>query len=188
MVNSPRPSSFSRTLALVPPVVALVAQQANGAIFLKLDTIPGESVDSKHAGWIDVSSLQFGIGNAVTIGSGGISAGKASGSEITFTKQLDKSSPPLFLSCAQGTVQPTVKFELTTTNASGSPVVYYRITLTNAVVSGFNTSSGGDRPSESVSMSYEKIFIEYYMMDAKGTVPTTPTSSATWSFVTNSTK
>src|SRR6478609_902063 len=114
MVKTPRPSTLSRTLALVPPMVALVAQHANATsnMFLKIETtsspgtIPGESTDSKHTAWIEISSLNFGISNPVALGTGGggINAGKATGAALKIDKVLDKSSPPLFLGCAQGTV------------------------------------------------------------------------------------
>lgn len=193
MVETLRPSTLSRTLALVPPVVALVAQHANGSIFLKVEitgggTVAGESTEKTHPAWIEVSSMQFGISNPVTLGGGTITAGKATGSALTITKSLDRSSPPLFLGCAQGTRYPTVTLELT---ATGSEVAYtyYKITLTNVMVSNLGTSTGGDRPTESVSLSYEKITTDYFMIDPKtGTVPQTPTATATWSFATNSTK
>jgi type VI secretion system secreted protein Hcp len=194
MVPTLRPSTLSRTLALVPPVVALVAQQSNGSTFLKIETsnggtIAGESVDIKHQSWIEISSMQLGIANPVTLGagSGTISAGKAVGSAVTITKLLDKSSPPLFLGCAQGTRYPIVTLELTS-NGSETQMTYYKITLVNVIVSSLSTSSGGDRPAESVSLSYEKITTDYYLMDPKGGVPVTPTSTATWNFATNSSK
>ncbi len=196
MFTHPRPSALSRTLALVPPVMALVAQQATGNIFLKVDVnsgpqVTGESTDSKHSGWIEIMSMQAGISTPVTLGSssgGGISAGKATASDLIVTKYLDRASPPLFLGCAMGTRYPTITLELTVTNQDTAPITYYKITLNNVIVSSLSTTSGGDRPMESVSLSYERITTDYYMRDAKGGFPTTPTTTATWNFATNSTK
>ena len=191
MVNLIRPSSLSRTLALVPPVVALVAQHASGSIFLKVESsngmINGESTDTKHAGWIDVSSMQFGVTNPVTLSNGQINPGKSVSAALTITKALDWSSPQLFLGCAMGIHYPTVTLELTSFNGTAN-ITYYRITLSNVVVSSLSTASNADRPSESVSMSYEKITTDYYMMDPKGGLPMTPTSTATWNFATSSPK
>lgn len=189
-----RPSSLSRTLALVPPAVALLAPQADADIFLKIEktgggTIPGESTAQNHPSWIEAASVQFGIGNSTSIGSKGIIAGTPSASEITISKTLDRSSPLLFLACAQGTIHPKVTLELTAySGGTGTELVYYRITLLNVVITGLSTSSGGDRPSESVSMSYEQITTDYFMINEKGGMPSTPTSTATWNFVTNSGK
>ncbi len=196
MFTHPRPSTLSRTLALVPPAVALVAQQATGNVFLKVDVnsgpqVTGESTDSKHSGWIEIMSMQAGISTPVTLGSssgGGISAGKATASDLIVTKYLDRASPQLFLGCAMGTRYPTVTLELTNSNQDGTPITYYKITLNNVIVSSLGTSSGGDRPMESVSLSYERITTDYYMQDSKGGFPTTPTTTATWNFATNSTK
>ena len=40
-------------------------------IFLKLDTIKGESKDSKHKGEIDISSFTFGLSNGGSWAAGG---------------------------------------------------------------------------------------------------------------------
>jgi type VI secretion system secreted protein Hcp len=196
MFTTPRPSTLSRTLALVPPVVALVAQQANaGGLFLKVDVnsgpqITGESTDTKHSGWIEIMSMQTGITNPVTLSSGsGITPGKSTRSDLVVTKYLDKASPPLFLGCAVGTRYPTVTLELTSSsNVDGASLTYYKITLTNVIVSSLATSANGERPAETVSLSYEKITTDYYMIDQKGGVPLSPTATATWNFATNSTK
>ncbi|MEO5914758.1 MAG: type VI secretion system tube protein Hcp [Luteolibacter sp.] len=196
MFTTPRPSTLSRTLALVPPVVALVAQQANaGGLFLKVDVtsgpvITGESLDVKHSGWIEIMSMQAGIANPVTLSSsgGGITPGKSTRSDLVVTKLLDRASPQLFLGCAVGTRYPTVTLELTTSNSDGASLTYYKITLTNVIVSSLTTSAGGERPTEAVSLSYEKITTDYYMVDSKGSVPTSPTTTATWNFANNSTK
>ncbi|RYD23297.1 MAG: type VI secretion system tube protein Hcp [Verrucomicrobiaceae bacterium] len=189
-MRSSRPSSLSRTLALVPPAVALVAQQANGDMFLKVEGVTGESLDKNHAGWIEVSAMDFKIENAVTLGagSGTITASKSKGSALTITKLLDRSSPVLFLGCASGTVYPTVTLDVTRLNGSGTPVTYYKITLSNVIVSNLGTSSLGERPAETVALSYEKIVTDYFMADSKGGVPSTPTTTATWNFATNSSK
>lgn len=186
-MRSSRPSPLSRTLALVPPVVALVAQHADGAMFLKVGNLAGESTDKSHSQWIVVESMGFKVENPVTLDSSGagITPGKSAGSALTVTKLLDRASPLLFLSCASGTPYQTVILELTVPNSSGVSLTYYRITLTNVIVSSMGTSSGGDKPGESVSLSYQKIMTEYYMQDSKGVISQTPTATAVWDFSTN---
>lgn len=192
-MTTSRPSPLSRTLALVPPVVALVAQHADGSMFLKVETsggptITGESTDSKHSGWIEINSMQLGVANQTSLSGGQITGGKSTRSDLTLTKLLDKSSPPLFLGCAQGTTYPTLTLELTTPNSSGTALTFYKITLTNVIVSSLSSAANGERPGETVALSYEKITTDYYMVDAKGGVPVNPTATATWNFATNSTK
>lgn len=177
-----RPSTLSRTLALVPPAVILVSQHASATFnsFLKFSTIAGESIDAKHANWIDITKFSFGSGYSTPATPGGATYPIAT--EFTITKKLDKSSPQLFLACAMGTVVPTVTLELVTT---GGTSVFYRIILTNATVKSTvtaGTAASDATPLESVSIKYEKIQIDYYIQDAKGGV--TLGSSITWSFTT----
>jgi type VI secretion system secreted protein Hcp len=185
-----RPSAFSRTLALVPPAVALVAQQAGADIFLKIETggtpstIAGESLDKAHSGWIEASSFSFGASNTPSLSGGLISGTKGVATALIISKSLDKASPSLFLGCAQGTIYPTVTMELQQSSAGTTPVVYYRITLNNVLVSKLDTSGVADaRPSEEVSFSYQKIKVEYYTVDQYGKAILLPAVS--WDFVNN---
>jgi type VI secretion system secreted protein Hcp len=197
MIKPQRPSSFSRTLALMPPLMVLTVQVAEADIYFKIgdsagsNAIPGESKVVAHLNWIDAKTFQFGVTNSTTLGLGGIQAGKAVGSDLVITKNLDKSSPKLFLSCAQGVIQPKVTLELTQkTGVDQEEVLFYRITLTNVIVSSLVTAgiTVGQRPTESVSFSYQKITTEYYAPDSKGAFPPNPTSTSTWDFVTNTAK
>ena len=193
-MRSSRPSPLSRTLALLPPAVALVAQQANGNMFMKVTTSSGptpigESLDEKHRDWIEIESFDFKVENPVTFGAGaGISGGKSTASALTVSKLLDRSSPLLFLGCAAGTKYPTVTLEFTKMTGAETQATYYKITLSNVIVSSLETSSGGERASDTVALSFERIVTDYYMQDFKGTIPTSPTSTAVWNFATNSTK
>jgi type VI secretion system secreted protein Hcp len=167
-------------LALVPPAVILVSQHANATFnsFLKFSTIAGESTDAKHASWIEITKFSFGSGQSTPLVPGGPTYPIAT--DFTITKKLDKASPQLFLACAMGTVVPTVTLELVNT---GTTAVFYRITLTNATVkatAAAGTTAVDLKPDESVSVSYEKIQIDYYIQDAKG--GTTLASTITWDF------
>jgi len=179
-VRTLRPSTLSRTLALVPPAVILASQHANATFnsFLKFSTIAGESIDAKHANWIDITKFSFGSGYSTPVTPGGSTYPIAT--EFTITKKLDKSSPPLFLACAQGSVVPTVTLELVTSNTTR---VFYRITLTNATVKSIMTAGTAAldaTPTESVAVTYQKIQIDYYTTDGSGV--TTLASSITWDF------
>lgn len=185
-----RPSPLSRTIALVPPAALLVAQHASASFdtFIKIGTIKGEVTTKTHAQWIDGFSFQYGISNTSTIGSGsgGAGAGKAVASEVTLAKRLDSASPELFLACAMGTIVPEVKIELVKPDEFSTPKVFYRITLSDVIVSAVSNSGadGQDVVTESISLNYGKILIEYYPTDSKGGVSTTPITAG-WDFVAN---
>ena len=186
-VKTIRPSNLSRTLALVPPTVVLVSQYASGAFsgFLKFDTVIGESIDAKRANWIDITSISFGVSNALPPSGTGSSVGKAA--DFIITKKLDRSSPQLFLNSLTGAAVPTVILEFTGASTSSTNPVFYRITLENVVVKKIDSTgipAGTDtRPNESVSLGFEKIKLEYYYQDSKGGMTAVP--AVTWNFTTN---
>jgi type VI secretion system secreted protein Hcp len=128
------------------------------AIYMNYDGIPGEATQADHQNWIDIGSFQFGIGRAISHGIGSTAnreASEPSISEITVTKTMDSSSPKLFTESVTGAAGKTIKIDLVSTGSPGNTYATY--TLTNSLISGYSVSTGGDRPSESISISFTKI-------------------------------
>jgi type VI secretion system secreted protein Hcp len=145
------------------------------AIFLKYGDIKGETTQVTHKEWIEVNSFQFGVGRGISSGVGGGSKREATApsvSEITVTKTMDVASP-LLLKEAIGGKAVTAKIELTQTDNKGTHVSFQKYILTNTLVSGYSVSSGGDRPSESLSLNFTKIDSEYLKIDDKFASTTT---------------
>ena len=172
MISS-RPSPLSRTLALVPPTVLLAAQYASGAFtaYIQIDGIKGESTAKGYEGWIEVGSVQWGVGRAISSPAGGNREASApSISEITLTKTLDSTSPALFLRAVSGIFNiATVKLHLVTPSGStNTNTVFYKLTLSDVLVSSQSNSAsaGDDRPQESISLNFSKIEVEY-LVDGK---------------------
>lgn len=145
------------------------------AIFLKYGSIKGETTQVTHKDWIEINSMQFGVGRGISSGVGGGSKREATApsvSEITLTKTMDICSN-LILKEALGGKAVDVKIEVTQTDNSGKHVAYLKYVLTNTLISGYSLSSGGDRPSESLSLSFTKIDSEYLNIDDKFAAKTT---------------
>jgi len=145
------------------------------AIFLKYGALKGEVTQETHKEWIEVNSLQWGVGRGIGSGVGGGSLREATApsvSEVTISKIMDISSP-LLLKEAIGGKAVTVKIELTQTDASGKHVSFQKYILTNTLVSGYSISSGGDRPSESLSFNFTKFDSEYMNIDDQFAAKTT---------------
>lgn len=145
------------------------------AIFLKYGDIKGETTQLTHKEWIEVHSFQFGVGRGISSGVGGGSKREATApsvSEITLTKTFDISSPLLFKESIGGKAV-VAKIELTQTDNSGKHVSFQKYILTNTLISGYSVSSGGDRPSESLSLNFTKIDSEYLNIDDKFAAKTT---------------
>lgn len=185
-MKTTRPSNLSRTLALVPPTVVLVSQHASGAFagFLKLDNISGESTDGKRAGWIDITSISFGVSSIIPQGGG---TPKGTSADLVIIKRLDRSSPQLFLNSLTGTPIASAILEFTANTSAGTNVLFYRITLENVTVNKIDSTgipaAADTRPSETLSLGFEKIKLEYYYVDSKGIATAIP--PVTWNFSTN---
>lgn len=155
--------SFRHALLVAVAGLLLTVSRSQAAYdaFLKISGITGESTDPAHTNEIPVLSFSFGMSNPATIGSGGaggISAGKVSFSDLNIMKTVDAASVPLALACAQGTHFSTVT--LTLRDQSGGQVEFYKVKLTEALITSVQTSgsAGGDtRPTESISIAFQKI-------------------------------
>lgn len=145
------------------------------AIFLKYGSIKGETTQLAHKEWIEIQSLQFGVGRGISSGVGGGSKREATApsvSEITLTKTMDIASN-LLLKEALGGKAVDVKIELTQTDNSGKHVAFLKYILTDTVISSYSISTGGDRPSESLSLNFTKVDSEYLNIDSKFNSKTT---------------
>jgi type VI secretion system secreted protein Hcp len=137
------------------------------AIFIKFASIEGSSTDNNFKNQVEVSSLQWGAGVGLSSASGGDrSHTTPSVSEITVTKILDKSTEELFKSLlkAENIGKATISFVAA---SKGESVAYATIEIEDVIVSGYSMSSGGDRPSESLSLNFTKFDYMYTGRDAK---------------------
>lgn len=95
--------------------------------FIKLKGIEGESSDTKHQGWIEISDCNMEILQTVSAtasSAGGAAAEKAHFSNLRFTKLMDNSSPQLAVACAKGTHFDTVAVEFC--RAGGEKIKFRR--------------------------------------------------------------
>ena len=71
--------------------------------FLKIDGIPGESLDAKHKDEIEVLSWSWGETNEPPPASGGgAGSGKVAMTDLHVSADLARASPQLLLACASG--------------------------------------------------------------------------------------
>jgi type VI secretion system secreted protein Hcp len=129
---------------------------------MKMDKIDGDVTAKGHEKWIDLHSFQWGVGRGIgsPVGRGAERESSApSLSEVTVTKDMDASSPYLF---TEAVIGKTKKVVIEFVKTSGDQLETYLVyTLTNVLVSGYSVSSGGDKPSESLSLNYTKFEMKY---------------------------
>jgi type VI secretion system secreted protein Hcp len=138
--------------------------------FLKIGDIKGESADSKHKGEIDIESFSWGETNSgsMTAGSGG-GSGKVAPQDFHFVKKLDKSSPALFMACANGKHYPDAL--LTARKAGEKPLEYLKIKMFECLVSSYQvggSEGSGVVPTEQISLNFAKIEYVFTTQGADG--------------------
>jgi type VI secretion system secreted protein Hcp len=153
-------------------------------IYMNYGGLKGEVTASDHQNWIELSSFQFGVGRGISSPTGS-SADRQSSvpsvSEIKITKTTDSTSPTLLQEALGGQGQ-SVTIDFCKTDKD-TCVTYMEYTLQNTMISGYSISSGGDRPTESITLNFTKIVFTY--------TPTNPDGSqgtpieAGWDLATN---
>lgn len=153
--------------------------------FLKFDAaakIEGEVVAEPFAKALDIYSFSWGASNPATPGNnGGLSAGKASLSGFNIMKKTDKASAALFQACVSGKHIPNATVSLRKAGGDGGQKVFLKYVFTNVLIESIQwsgSSGGDDTPTESVSLAYEKVEIEYSTQAKDGS--TTLAGQASW--------
>jgi type VI secretion system secreted protein Hcp len=145
-------------------------------MFMKLGDIKGESLDNTYKEWIDVLAWSWGMTQSGTMGlAGGGGAGKVNMQDISFTKYVDKSTSNIMLKCCNGKHYPEAK--LICRKAGETPVEYLKITMTDVLISSYQTggSGGEDRVTENVTMNFAKVKVDYTPQKADGSADATIT-------------
>ncbi len=155
--------------------------------FLKIDGIDGESLDEKHKNEIEVASFRWSEKQPGTFqrsSTSGATGGKVQMNNFIFTMLTNKSSPKLFLACAKGDhIKSAV---LTCRKAGGGQQEFFKITLSEVLVSHYETlSTEGDgmfreegepigfhdgSPLDRVELAFGKIECEYRPQKADGSL------------------
>ena len=130
--------------------------------FLKIETIPGESTDSKHKDWIEILSYSHGVSQTPSgslSSGGGASSQRCDHAPMTITKALDKSSPKLAEACCKGDHISEVIVSLN--RAGGDKEQYMQYKLMDVLITDVSPSGAAKGnetlPLETVSFVYGQI-------------------------------
>ena len=134
-------------------------------ILLKFETaIDGDSTVANHDKWITVDSYQFGVGRAISTSGVGKDrdTSNSSFSEVSLTKSMDVASVDLMMQaiCGKSLGTATLHF-IQTGGADVKGQVYLEIEMSEAIVSSYSMSSGGERPMESISINFNQYKMKY---------------------------
>lgn len=130
--------------------------------YLIIDGRPGPSTSKANA--IDILSFSFGASQTGTFGSGSSGqetrAGRADVGNVSIMKVLDKTSPLLFDDCVTGNILKTVTVQYDKPTGDKQED-YFKLEMTNALITSIQLSGSSENPSESISFNFEKIKVMY---------------------------
>jgi len=139
-------------------------------MFIKIDGIEGESLDSSHTNEIEVLSWRWDVAQHSNMHSGsGGGSGKATVDDFYFTHYTDKASPNLLSYCLSGKHIGKIVFVIR--KAGGDPLEYLTITFTDVIITSVDmTGSSEDesRPCEQVRFSFSAVTQDYVMQNSDG--------------------
>lgn len=152
--------------------------------YLVIDGINGESQNPNFANGIELDSYSFGASNPADVGGKGLSAGKCTLSDFSFTCALDSSSWQIVKDLYAGTHVAKAVFSGCKAGGGGSTYIYIVVTMTNCYITSQSTGGGSQGvPSQSISLAYEQIEYDYYTQDTTSGA-TTLAGSATYNIGT----
>jgi len=141
-------------------------------ILLKFDKeIKGDSNVVQHENWITCDTLNWSVQRPFSTSGYGQDrdTSNPSFSEVTLTKSMDVASSDLFLQAAMGKNLTKATIHLVQTAGTESkPQVYLEYELHDPIVSGYSVSSGGERPMETIQLSFTKFQTQYNQFDKAG--------------------
>jgi len=147
--------------------------------------VDGESTAKEMDKYIEIYSFSWGASNPTTVGpgSGGLAAGRASVSSFNIMKRTETSSANLFAACCAGQHYKKCEVSLRkATGVDGGQKVFLKYTFEDVMVESIQWSGstgGDDTPTESVSLAFAKVAIEYYKQ-AEDTGSMSKVGNATW--------
>lgn len=128
------------------------------AIYMKYGSIKGKVTTEGFTDYIELSSFQWGVGRGVgspTSSSQDRESSEPSVSEVTITKVQDAVTGDILKEALGGDGNAKVIIAFTRTKKGGGGAEkYLEVDLDKVIVSGYSFSSGGDRPTESLSLNF----------------------------------
>lgn len=142
--------------------------QAN--TYLDYEGVKGEATAEQYKDMITLLSMDFNVHREISAYTGTAMDREASATrlgDITITKLQDKASPDLFKEATIGKGKKAV-FHITKQGEKIEEIM--KIELTDAMISNYSVSVAGDRPSESLTISYTEMTMTVTPTDDKNAV------------------
>lgn len=137
-------------------------------IYMQIQGIDGDVTAEGFEGWFEVFSFSWGVTNHSTGVGGGGGAGRPTFSDLSVMKPAGKGSPALFVNCASG--RHFARAEVDVAMATeGSLTVFEKFLLSDCLITSYQIGgSGGERPTESLSLNFTKIEFRQLVQNSEG--------------------
>jgi type VI secretion system secreted protein Hcp len=159
-------------------------EQIYSEYFLRIDGVPGESMDERHKGEIEVQSFSFAERQVPpSYGSSGGSSSRVDMQDFTIVVRTSVASPLLFQACASGK-----HFKSSVFSISDGEIDWLTFTLTDVVVSSFDIAADraiGTWPTERLSLSFSKISMHYTQRPVSGKGQKAGETVGSWDLAAN---
>ena len=134
-------------------------------VYLQIDGIKGESQDSAHQGWIEVSSAQWGVmqpRSATASTGGGHTAERCEHRTLALSKLADLASPLLMQTCSMGKTIPKARLEFMRADGDGHRVKYYEVELENVMIANVEQMlHDGNMLHDEIGLRFSKVKWKY---------------------------
>jgi type VI secretion system secreted protein Hcp len=139
------------------------------AIYMKYDSVDGQVTTAGHEKWIELHSLEYGVSRAISSGAAGANREGSHPmiSDISISKVFDVASPGLYHDSVAGAFNQEVKIHFTATTKDKTET-YLELVLTDCGVSAYSVGSGGDQPTERLTLNFTKIMYTPSPLDKSG--------------------
>ncbi len=134
--------------------------------------LSGESTDSLHSNWIQLSEYGFGVSQphaGSRSDSGAATGGRADFDAFTCKKSVDKASNALMIVCAKGDHLPKITVEIC--RATGDKTPFVKLIFTDCIITKHTiTGSGGsegEMPTEDLEFNFGSVEFSYQATDHK---------------------
>lgn len=157
-VASPSGGAEDKTGTALAALQRPLAAAAGDPLFMNVTGIPGGSTDPLHPNWIDVTGYSDSFSNSeLTLGQGG----PPKFGSLVVTMPDSVAVPSLLRALDMASNLPTVELQASSTPPASSERNYLTIQLTNARVTALNETSTGDQPAETLTMTAQKVSVNY---------------------------
>jgi type VI secretion system secreted protein Hcp len=135
--------------------------------FLWIDGLDGDSSDSEHKNWIEITAYNLAATQAVSrtaSSTGGATVGRVYLSHFSVVKRVDIATPKILEACCTG--HHFKKIVMSVHRAGGEKQKYLKIVFENVIISGINSGNIFDPvassfPEDVVWFDYAKVNIVY---------------------------